>query len=374
MDCLNPLSVLVHAISNAKAALTVALAVPMMVAMCALNFTLPVVQDAAMQGVSQGVLSGCTVDPVVWYDVRPDMLQRPNNEQYWGIASARFENRSNDPQLSNVFYDNFQNGFNFDKWVVIRKKFGKNNNGIVPLNVDINEDYLILRANGDLYKGPVHGVVKNGGTYPYVDQRTRVGGGVFTKQYFGSGKFEVRAKVMPYFGAYSAFWTFFYEEDITSGTVVRNDEIDIELPGRPTATGNASFGYILGNTFRTEGDLQTNFIDQQKVTGKVLNDGLFHTYRFDWFSGDKVTKPYVKFYIDNQQVGVNEQHVPTIKGRFWIAVWFTDVAGAARFETGEMLVDWVKITPNPAANDETRPETYPLDGFATEEDVAHLRP
>jgi len=371
MDCLNPLSVLVHAISNAKAALTVALAVPMMVAMCALNFTLPAVQTGAMQGVTQGVLSSCTVDPTVWYDVRPDMLQRPGNEQYWNIVNARFENRSNDPSISDVFYDDFQQGFDFNKWVVIRKKFGKNNNGIVPLNVDINDDYLILRANGDLYNGPVQGVEKSGGTYPYNGQRTRVGGGVFTKQYFGSGTYEVRAKVMPYFGAYSAFWTFFYEED--AGKVVYNDEIDIELPGRPSPSGNANFGYILGNTFRTEVDLQTNFIDQQKVTGVLLNDGLFHTYRFDWFSGNNVTTPYVKFYIDDKQVGINQQHVPTIKGRFWIAVWFTEVAGSARFDTGEMLVDWVRITPSPADNDEMRTETYPLDGFATEEDVAHLR-
>ena len=75
----------------------------------------------------------------------------------------------------------------------------------------------------------------------------RVGGAIATKDYFGSGSYEVRMKVLPKFGVSSAIWTFHYQEyypghpEYVAKPVgapdyyASNHEIDIEMPGRPGA-------------------------------------------------------------------------------------------------------------------------------------------
>jgi len=66
--------------------------------------------------------------------------------------------------------------------------------------------------------------------------------------------------------------------------------------------------------------------------------------------------------------------VPYIAGRFWIGIWFPDVvAGTPNFVTGDMYVDWVRITSNPSPNDQYLPETYPNDGIAPMNELNHLR-
>ena len=336
--------------------------------LCARNISSVEMIEACNNAVSTGV---CRVDSQGAYRLRDDMvLQNPKNAKYWGIVkSTRVTLR--EPHTNVVLFDDFTQGFHFCKWFVIKKQFGPNNGGIVPANVHIRDGQLVLTGNGDRYSGPVVGVRKNGGQYVYTTRKTRVGGGIFSHQYFGSGTFSVRAKVLPYYGAYSAFWTFWYGEN---GSDVTNHEIDIEVPGRNGATQVSSFDYMLGNTFTTERDVQTNYIDQSTNTLFALNDGLFHTYTIDWYAGSSNVKARVKFYIDSILVGTNTQNVPTLAGRFWIAVWFPDqVAGTPAFDQADMVVDWVRITSNPSPLDEYRPETYPNDGIAPMEELDHLR-
>jgi len=391
MDCTDLLSVVVVAILNLGQPSSAAEILANAQAMCSNTITLAEIQAACDTCTARGICTSCTVtgDATIRYEIRGDMLQvRWDNEPYWKLVKQYNQDRGTDPVnpllpwntpqfgTNVVFFDDFNEGFDFSKWYVIKKAFGVNNGGMVPLNVNIKPDYLVLSGNGDLYTGPIVGVQKVGSSYPYTTRTTRVGGGVFTQKYFGSGTFEVRAKVMPYYGAYSAFWTFYYAED---GLDITNHEIDIELPGRPGDGQPASFDYMLGNTFQTETDVQTNYIHQRANTLFALNDGLFHTYKIDWFAGSSyrgnvLTAPRVKFYIDDILVGTNTQFVPYIAGRFWIGIWFPDVvAGTPNFVTGDMYVDWVRITSNPSPNDQYLPETYPNDGIAPMNELNHLR-
>ena len=74
------------------------------------------------------------------------------------------------------------------------------------------------------------------------------------------------------------------------------------------------------------------------------DDENYHTYRFDWHTDS--ADPRVEFYVDGVLVATNRQHVPTLAGRLWVGAWFPDSwAGDPAFETSELLVDWVRITP-----------------------------
>lgn len=367
MDCVNDLvSVIVYLILLGGPAAPPALSSEAS-ALCARPVTVAQMQGACDTAVQLGV---CIHDGGR-YRLQKDMvLQNPQNAKYWNIVKA---NRvtMREPHVNVVLFDDFSHGFQFSKWFVIKKQFGPNNGGIVPLNVNIRDSQLVLTGNGDRYSGPVVGVRKNAGKYDYTTRKTRVGGGIFSHQYFGSGTFSVRARVLPYLGAYSAFWTFWYGED---GANITNHEIDIEVPGRNETTQVSSFDYMLGNTFVTERAVQTNYIDQSVKSLHALNDGLFHTYTIDWYAGSPNVSPYVKFYVDSILVGTNTQHVPTLAGRFWIAIWFPDqVAGTPNFDQADMVIDWVKITSNPSPYDQYVPESYPTDGIAPMDELDHLR-
>lgn len=370
MDCVTDfVAVIVYAILLIGGPSSVEQVHSKVAAMCPGNVTPQTVEYWCTEAVRRGVAYS---DKDNFYGLRNDMvLQDARNAKYWSIVKA---NRAvmSEPHSSVVLFDDFSHGFQFCKWFVIKKQFGPNNGGIVPLNVHIRDNQLVLTGNGDKYKGDVVGVKKNGGQYDYTSRKTRVGGGIFSQQYFGSGTFSVRARVLPFFGAYSAFWTFWYGED---GADITNHEIDIETPGRNGVTQVSSFDYLLGNTFVTERDVQTNYINQRGNTLFALNDGLFHTYTIDWYAGSESVPPRVNFYVDSILVGTNTKHVPTIAGRFWIAIWFPDqVAGTPNFEQGDMVVDWVKITSNPSPRDQYEPETYPKDGIAPMKELDHLRP
>ncbi len=80
------------------------------------------------------------------------------------------------------------------RWYVLRKKWGRGNNGVVSENVRIEPDtvdgrtrpVLICEAHGDAYDGPVAG---HGG------RKTRVGGVIVSKPFFASGRFEIVMKI-----------------------------------------------------------------------------------------------------------------------------------------------------------------------------------
>ena len=81
-------------------------------------------------------------------------------------------------------------------FLVAFKQWGGNNGGVLPDNLFVDDDegrskVLRMRALGNYYDGPVRGINKDGSSRP--DGR-RSGSAIASKEYFASGKYEVRAK------------------------------------------------------------------------------------------------------------------------------------------------------------------------------------
>jgi len=115
-----------------------------------------------------------------------------------------------------ILFDNFNNS-NLDAsiWLVAEKAWGIGNGGVVSDNVSIGfndklgKNTLRLEAHGDRYIGNIKGVDRYGNR---IEQTTRVGAAIATRDYFASGKYEVRMKLPENLGVCSALWTFHYEE------------------------------------------------------------------------------------------------------------------------------------------------------------------
>ena len=267
-----------------------------------------------------------------------------------------------------IFFDDFDTKLDINKWLVANKAWGGNNHGVVPENVLIDNGTLRLFGNGNNYTGDVKGFKS--------DLGTRTGACLVTKDYFGSGSYEVKAKLPKELGVCSSIWTFEYEEyypgseefeklapDKNSSYYVVNHEIDIEMPGRPYGAKSATdYSYALCNTF--VGERKNEYTSNHVKLDNPQNDGKYHIYRFDWHTGSDKESKRVDFFIDNKLIATNTNNVPTNKGRFWIGIWFpNDWAGEANFDTTEFDVDYVKITPFNEEGDVLSTETYGNDGW-----------
>lgn len=224
------------------------------------------------------------------------------------------------------FYDEFENGVDPDLWLIGKMQWGGTaaNGGVIPENVAYTDDgILILNGNGDYYEGPIRGLDSNG---IKKSNGKRTGSAIISKDILGPGSYEVKMKVLPRFGACSAMWTYFSDGS-------KNHEIDIEIPGNMK-----TFKYTLFSNW-----LATNSGSSVPVVPESPNnDGLWHTYRFDWHTDPK----RVDYFIDGQIVTTDSTKVPTAKGRLWLGVWFPrDWNGNPNFDTGSLLVDYVKFTP-----------------------------
>ena len=280
-------------------------------------------------------------------------------------------------QNSDVFYDDFSGkSLDSDKWLVAYKNWGGKvtengvkvdyNGGVIPQNISVKNENLILTGNGNLYNGDLKGINKDGSER---SDGKRTGAAIATKEYFASGSYEVRAKISPEFGACSAIWTFEYEEDWDTGKIT-NHEIDIEMPGRPkSAIKNQNFQYALCNTWigENDGEYKTGYTD----IGVNQADGNFHKYRFDWHTGDENEEARVDFYFDDVLTYTSKEYIPTNEGRLWLGLWFPNAwAGVPNFETSTFEIDYVKITPFHESGDTKQNETYPDDGWGNIEDIA----
>ena len=283
---------------------------------------------------------------------------------------------------SDVLYDDFSgDSLDTSKWVIAEKSWGGNNGGVVPQNVSVSNGTLKLEGHGNYYKGdvPSYANLTAGGV--------RTGAAIASRQYYSSGSYEVRAKVAPELGACSALWTFEYEEYypgdseyIASGATGQystvNHEIDIEMPTANGTYSTPSFEAARFNTYTAENRHNSNFHDLPYAQ----NDGKFHTYRFDWHTGDTKEQKRVDFYVDGQYLYTSTQQVPTNASRFWIGLWFptsqdadkdgiceTGWTGKADFDTTVFEIDSVKITPYHEAGDTNGKESFPYDGWALDQ-------
>lgn len=275
-----------------------------------------------------------------------------------------------------VFFDDFEGAaVDTTRWQLVRRNWGGQvdgemsyNGGVLPDNVRVGDGYLVLTARGDHHDGPARGVNRNGSLR--ADGK-RTGAALHTATAFASGSYEVRLKVAPELGACSALWTYHYEELPVGARGYRalagkhlgpypvNHEIDIELPGRPgPAHEDIAFDRALMVTW--EGLEDDEYTTCYARLAAPQDDGAFHTYRFDWHTGDPGGTDHVsqdrrvEFYVDDELVTTTTTTVPTRAGHFWVGVWFPrGWAGVPDFDTAEMVVDWVRITPFGEAGDET---------------------
>ncbi len=278
---------------------------------------------------------------------------------------------------SDVLFDDFSgDSLDKDKWLVAHKRWGGNNSGVIQENVSLSDGLLKLEGHGLNYTGDVIGIGRDDGKL--------AGAAIATRDYYASGSYEVRAKIAPDLGACSALWTFEYEEYYpgqdgyvpelaTWGYCTVNHEIDIEIPTAVRNGEEPNFHSARFNTYERENAYNPHYQD----LGFDLDDGKFHTYRFDWHTGDVNETPRVDFYIDDQYMYSSYKNIPTNESRFWMAVWFpyakdsdgdgkedTGWAGLADFDTTVFEIDSVKITPFHEAGDTKHNETYGYDGWA----------
>ena len=239
------------------------------------------------------------------------------------------------PARSQDFFDDF-NGTKLDRsvWEKVNSKWGEDSSkathgGVIPEHVFVKDGNLVIKANGNFYKGNVWG----------HGQKTKVGGAVTTKKKFASGRYEIRAKICPQVGALSAFWTYYYKHDTI------NHEIDFEFPGRnqsPNSPETSDINWGLMTNWRGVGEKDHRNADMYFGD---QTDGQYHLYRFEWHTGGNNEKPRVEWYYDNKLMHTSYETVPDIASKFWIGIWFPWWIGRADFSTDYMYVDWIKITP-----------------------------
>lgn len=277
---------------------------------------------------------------------------------------------------TDVFYDDFS-GTTLDtnKWLIADKSWGGNNGGVVPENVSVSNGTLKLEGHGNKYKGNVKGHNQPTGI--------RTGAAIATRNYYSSGSYEVVAKVAPELGACSAIWTFEYEEYYpgdpeyeasgkTGQYYAVNHEIDIELPTANATHKTPSFEAARFNTFTTE-----NGYSMKEDLPYAVDDGKFHTYRFDWHTGSDTEEKRVDYYVDDIYMCTSRTQVPSNAGRFWVGLWFptsidadkdgiceTGWTGTADFDTTVFEIDSVKIEPYHESGDTPQKESFSYDGWA----------
>ena len=324
--------------------------------------------------------------------------------------------RSDPPAMTQeILYDDFSSGtLDPDKWLVSTKAWGGDNGGVTSKNVSLVHDIddgepiiaLRLQANGDLYSGPIE---HNG-------RSTRVGSAIATREYYASGRYEVRAKVAPELGVVTAFWPFHYIDFAPSQEGYwhepnprRNTEIDWEFPTDlagndegdkygidPTeisftnARTNSWGGQFGGEGGEHKGrkvlhDGKGNVID---VAADSL-DGKYHTYTIEWLSGADAGDEgvnrlpgqvgSVRWYIDDvlidqlDDVEFGQGNVPYRAARFWIGAWFPAAGygdevgwgGSPDFDSTALHVAWIRISPIAQPRDRWETETVPNIEWAT---------
>lgn len=298
------------------------------------------------------------------------------------VVAAEKPQNINQAGQTEAFFDDFSgDALDTGKWLVAEKMWGGWNGGVVPENVSVSNGTLKLEGHGNLYTGDVQGCNKN------LPGGIRTGAAIATRDYYASGCYEVVAKVAPVFGACSAIWTFEYEEydkdseeyknypDQTGKLAIVNHEIDIELPTANADFDTPTFRAARFNTYEMENRSKSHF----QTLPEAVDDGQWHTYRFDWHTGDANEQARVDFYVDGQLLYTSYEHIPTHASRLWLGIWFpaskdsdgdgfgdTGWTGTADFDTAVFEIDSVRITPYCEAGDTVGNETYPKDGWAAD--------
>lgn len=198
-----------------------------------------------------------------------------------------------------VFHiDPRKEGFDYilSNFLPVDSRWGNDGNGgVYANNVSLNDNSLTFR----------------------VDGASRTGAAIVSKKDYTQGSFEFVASTNSKSGVCMAFWTFYYAN---AGEI--NDEIDFELFGQNS---------IIYSSYTSEDpEKQTHVYDNVNFN---IPDNKIHTYRFDWYAGERV-----EFYIDEVLVCVITENVPTHPMKVWIGAWCPSWAGEETNEVSEMTV------------------------------------
>ncbi|NWG14750.1 MAG: glycoside hydrolase family 16 protein [Acidobacteria bacterium] len=249
-----------------------------------------------------------------------------------------------------LFFDDFNDPeIDTTKWVPGLHVWGRDNRGVVPENLSLRrmEDegktitVLAAEAHGDLYSGPVKGIEVSAGSYELGDPRryrriddgTRVGGLVWTRQRYGGGRYEIRMKNLPQPGGCSCIWNYYKGEGDYA-------EIDIEMPANGKAFGRDWSRWAGLNTYFPD---ETQINERHQDLGGPQNDGRFHVYRWDWYDGTN-GGPRVDFFLDGKLLFTSIKNVPRSPAQLWVGNWPAPWSGDFRYDVQHLYVDWVKIT------------------------------
>lgn len=293
------------------------------------------------------------------------------------------------------------------KWYVLRKKWGRNNHGVVPENVRVEREggrpVLVCEAHGDAYDGPVTGL---------WGKKERVGGVIVSKPFFASGRFEVVMRIgstKPHDGgpadprrpegAVPAIWTYGYR-----WVEVGRAPVDTFVPEKPLYNPFMKAYGIGANEYWSELDfpefgkggdyskaMYNTFLQNrhQAVFFDVgfAADGKYHTFVTDWrttlkelpgvkdaqvvehggfwwvrdravpfesYLGNPLKKlgsdRYALYagrravhWIDGRKVGENLKFVPAMAAQLNLGVWLPEWAGPAPWKTARVSFRSVRI-------------------------------
>ena len=316
-----------------------------------------------------------------------------------------------------VFYEDFSDGVSDAKWMFVNKVWGLGNCGVDPRLAKIEKDVvdgveknvLVVGAIGDEYAGTAKFGFPCRGSKRRCSDNTRVGSVIRTRRFFGSGIFEIEARIGDHSevakktdcakGLCIAFWTFHYEEhydgkddpqfspfncykpkDDTAYTVI-NSEIDVIELGK---AGNVND--VMCTTYEYEHKHSSNHYPLPP--GVDLADGKYHKFKAVWRTHlvpsqclevkagrgndgiycvkspnqDEIGRPVVQdavsgeylmprgkvveTYIDGVKVGENVEEVPCVAAPLNLGVWMPFWVGPAPWSRSEAVkISSLKITP-----------------------------
>lgn len=184
--------------------------------------------------------------------------------------------------------------------------------------------------------------LKGKGMY-FDENATPEGACILSRNNLGTGRYEIRMKVLPREGAVSTMWTY---ATATGNEATSQNEIDIEIGA--TADDGTHYKHGMYTSWTTHSNTLSQKIDNSSYF--YFNDGEFHTYTFDWYTNFLNTGfGRIDWFVDGHYLcSVYEEDaavIPTTNMPLWIGVWFPPAwPGDPAFEEDYMIVDSVSYT------------------------------
>lgn len=242
--------------------------------------------------------------------------------------------------LENRFFDDFDDGIDYDKWEIANYSWGAySNGGVIPENIfwDKEKSCVTIRALGQYYKkNEVSGVGD-------ITDGSYTGGVLVYRKPVESGRYEARIRVAPRPGCICALWCY----------------SEIDSTHAPEITMEISTGYPYNKVIIYVDSGTGNGITDKTIEASGLFDGEYHVIGFDWYCGTSTTDGdhtqdlvFIRFFIDNEVIYTlssqgepNFDLIPKPDMRLFVGLRVpnnANLAGKAEFENTYMDIDYVR--------------------------------